>query len=302
MIATIFNKSKPINLVLVAIIVVLSFFLKQLLDLESINFISIVKLISITLLVIFSLFTIDFIAKKNALSDQNSFVILWSSLFFILFEDGLTSYKLLLANMFVLLAFRKIISLKNEVNITQKIFDASLWLAVASILFPPAILFVILLYSSILMYASNNYKNWLIPLISFFIISLITSSFQFFFVGEINLFQFLGFQTITNLTTKEVIVFSLFGLLLLVSLFLVIPSIRLKTQKDKKSYLLLVIGLIISLGVLFFSYEVKSNLFVFSYFPLACLLSVILEKFSNTTIQSVVIYVFILLASLISFI
>jgi len=66
--------------------------------------------------------------------------------------------------LFVLLAFRRIISIRSQREIKKKIFDASLWLGVASLFYFWAILFIVPLFIAITTYAFKDYKNWMIPL------------------------------------------------------------------------------------------------------------------------------------------
>lgn len=294
MIASIFNKSKPINIVLAGLIVLISFLGKQIISLEAINIQVVGKLLFATSLVIFTIFAVDFIAKKNALSDQNSFVILLYVLMFSFFDLALENIHLLVANAFVLLGLRKIISLKSELNTTKKIFDAAFWIGIASLFYAASIIYLLVLYVGILMYASSYYKNYLVPFVSLFVVFVISSVYQLYFFGDISLLQEISFTTIMCFDTLiNKVICILFITLIVAGLFLMPAGIREKTKKNKSTYLLVSIILLIGVLLLFLANSSSISVLVFLYFPLACLLSLILEKF-ETTIQSIMLYVFIL--------
>ncbi|MFD0964585.1 hypothetical protein [Pseudofulvibacter geojedonensis] len=301
MIASIFNKSKPINLVLAGLLVLISFLTNQILDLEVVDATTVGKLLFATAIVIFSIFAVDFIAKKNALSDQNSFIILLFALFFGFFEDALNNFNLVIANAFVLLALRKIISLKSELNTTKKIFDAALWIAVASLFHSVAIIYLLALYIGILLYASNYYKNWLVPIVSLFIVFVIASTGQLFFWGEISYFKEVSFQFLLNFNSfKNILLLALFVTLIIIGLFLLPVNVREKTKKNKSTYLLVSVILLVSVLLSFLSNTESLSILIFTYFPLSCILSVFLERLNNT-IQSISIYVLMLIVLGINF-
>lgn len=299
MIASIFNKSKPINIVLAGLMVLCSFFLKQILSLAVLDFESIIRLVLGTLVVLFSVFIIDFISKKNALSDQNSFMILLYVLFFGLFDNALDNANLLVANVFILLGLWKTISLSSELNTTKRIFDAALWIGVATIFHSSAIIYLFVLFLSILFYVPNYYKNWLVPFVSLFVVFVISSVFQLYFFGEISFLKEISFHIPSCLNNfKNQVICILFAVLMVLGLILLPFTIREKTKKIKSSYLLIAFILLCSTLLLFLTHT--TAVLIFMYFPLSCLLSLFLEKL-DVTIQSIIIYLFVLVVIGINF-
>ena len=156
MITAIFNKSKPINLVLASLLLVLGSVIIQLKSGSIYSWNSVLYNFAELCVAVFSILLIDFIVKKNSISEQNSFVILFYSIFCFCFWNSSETLYLMLSNLFVLLALRKIISLKTQTNTTQKIFDAGLWICIATLFHFWAILFFLInrlvtssLYSSV---------------------------------------------------------------------------------------------------------------------------------------------------------
>jgi len=292
MITAIFNKSKPINLVLASLILVFGFLLVQILRAEMVTIGVFFYKLGVVFVAVLNVLIVDFIVKKNALSGQNSFVALFFSLLFFYFWGFSEGYRLVLANLFVLLALRKIISLKSQAATTKKIFDAALWICIASLFHFWAILFLVVLYVGITMYASNYYKNWLIPFISVFVVFMIVNAFEL--VVNNHFFQFSNTRISTDFqvlnSNYNVSIVALFFMILLVSLVFLPSRIRLKLQKNKWSYSILVVTLIIAAILFFMSPNKSIAMLIFLYFPLATLFTSFYEKISKPRLQSVLLY------------
>lgn len=164
MITRIFSKSKPINFVIVVSIIILLFVVVHYELLQSeITFPLILQLLLKLLIVVFSVFVLDFIVSKNNLTQRNSYAIMSLALLLALFPSGLLHQDVIIANVFVLLAFRRLISLQSKLYIQKKLFDAAFWIALASLLYPWAILFFVVIMVAVVYYSQNDIKNILVP-------------------------------------------------------------------------------------------------------------------------------------------
>lgn len=299
MITAIFNKSKPINLVITTLLVVLGFTIANFKIPQNFSWNHFLLNIGVVLLAVFSTLLVDFIVKKNAISEQNSYVVLFYSIFFFCFWSQQENYYLLVSNVFVLLALRKIISLKTQTNTTKKIFDAALWICVASLFHYWAILFFIVLYLGITLYSSDYYKNWLVPIISVFVVfiiayalQLITSRQWFSFEKIIIERGFHEFNSPINIAT-----ISFFSALLIIAVTFLSPSVKQKLQKNKLSYVVLLFALLIAVIILLLAPHKNNEMLVYVYFPLAALFTVVYEQISKKWLQTSLLYV-IFLASI----
>ena len=303
MITAIFNKSKPINLVFTSLILVLGFVINQLKSDELFSWISISYNLSELAITVFSVFLIDFIVKKNSISDQNSFIVLFFSIFCFCFWSRSETLHLMLANMFVLLSLRKIISLKTQTNTTQKIFDAGLWICIATLFHFWAILFFIVLYLGIAFYSSNYYKNWLVPFVSVFAVFTIVTGYEmaihnsFFQFSNTTIVR--GFNNVNSNIDIAVLMF--FALILLASLIFLSPSVRNKLQKNKVSYVVLLFALLVALIIFILTPNKSVSMLLYGYFPLAALFTVFFEKIPKERIQSLVIYVMLITSVILCF-
>ena len=99
MIATFFTKSNPIHYILAFLYLIFLFYIKGSHDFSA--------LLSLPLLLI-SIFFVNFIISKNTLNKNNNFGIVAICFFIGLLVEDLQSYDLLLSNIFLLLALRRI--------------------------------------------------------------------------------------------------------------------------------------------------------------------------------------------------
>jgi len=83
---------------------------------------------------------------------------------------------------------------------------------------------------------------------------------------------------------------ALFFMILLVSLVFLPSRIRLKLQKNKLSYLILVMALIVAILLISISPNKSIAMLIFFYFPLATLFTSFYEKISKPWLQSVLLY------------
>ena len=162
MITSIFSKSKPINFIIVAVYVSLLFVITNYALLFSDLNASLVTLFkwAITL---FLVFLLDFIVAKNNLTQRNSYAIMTLGLLFGMFPEAMTHLDLLVSNLFVIFALRRLISLHSKLNIKKKLFDAAFWIALATLFYFWAILFFALVIVALIYYSQNDFKNVLVP-------------------------------------------------------------------------------------------------------------------------------------------
>jgi len=178
MISSIFGKTKPINYVIVLgfvfVFYCLIFFLRSEQS-YSLNELALQLIVLGALL--FSFFIVNFIARRNQITESNTFAIYFYTLFIVLFPETITDNNAVMCSFFLLLSQRRLISLRSLKNIKLKILDATLWVGVASLFYDWAILFMILIFVGIYFYDPKNYKNWFVPLIGLSGLGIITLAF-----------------------------------------------------------------------------------------------------------------------------
>ena len=197
MITSVFKKSTPINLIFVVFLMLVFFLIYQFQDLSWTNsVILILKKTGLFFLLLASVFLTDFIAKKNGLSKDSSYTMFFYLLFLLLFPSVLKNTNLIASNFLVLLALRRLISLQSLKASKEKIFDASLWIFLASLFHFWSILFILLVFISIIFHVSRDYRNWALPFIAFFVAGILSLFFSMILYQ--NAFEFINTNVIMN--------------------------------------------------------------------------------------------------------
>lgn len=274
MITTIFSKSRPFNYILVTALLILCFFLYQLKDAEWMNSgISMVKKIGLLLLLTASLFISNFITKKNGLSKDNAFPFLFFFVFLILFPTTLGNASLIISNFFILLALRRLISLQSLVTPKEKIFDASLWIFIAALFHFWSILFILLVFVSIILHVARDYRNWILPYIAFFAVAIVFLMVSLMFDKALidNLLEGAKFDFEFNYFTNKFqnIALSIYVALAVLFLFTQIVSLPSKPLIHHNSYKKIIITFFIGFIVFVVSPAKNNSILIYTFMPLA---------------------------------
>ena len=274
MITTIFSKSRPFNYILVTLLLILFFFLYQLRFsdwLQSIE--SIGKKGILLSLLIASLFISNFITKKNGLSKDNTYPFLFFFTFLILFPTTLGNSNLIISNFFILLALRRLISLQSLVTPKEKIFDASMWIFVAALFQFWSILFIILVFVSIALHVARDYRNWILPYIALFAISILYTAFVLMY--DRSLFNQIleGATTSFNFnyfTNKyQNIAISIYAAITVLFLFSQIAAYPSKPLVHHNSYKKIILAFFIGFLIYLISPAKQNSLLIYTFMPLA---------------------------------
>ena len=169
MISSIFGKTKPINHIIVLVFLFAFYWLVHFFLFNK-NF-SLEQLPTKALVLgvlLFSIFIVDFIIKRNKMTGPNSFAMLFYGLLMVVFPETLADDNAVLCSFFVILSTRRLISIRSLKNIKLKIFDATLWIMVSSLFYDWAVLYLLLVFVAIYIYEPKNIRNWIVPLAGIF--------------------------------------------------------------------------------------------------------------------------------------
>lgn len=173
MLTSLFNKSRPISYVFIGILLLTVYLLNIFRHNDwSNNIYGLSIKLVIFGCIAFSLLPVWVIGNKHKLTQQNAYPLFFYSCFLILFSTYFNNYKIIIVNLLILLALKRIFSMESQNNFHLKIFDAALWIFAASIFHFWSILFLFVLYFTIVHYSSNDYRNWLIPIAPLFVVTI----------------------------------------------------------------------------------------------------------------------------------
>lgn len=154
--------------------------------------------ISFRMLVIFvlmfSVFIVNFIVSRNQVTGTHSYAMLYFTLLIVVFPETLVDPNAIFCSFFLLLATRRLISMRSEREMKAKIFDAALWIGVASLFYDWSILYLIVLYVAIYFYDPKDLKNWFLPLSGLFAVALVKLAVEMSQDGTATLFSSFDFQ------------------------------------------------------------------------------------------------------------
>ncbi|ESU21989.1 hypothetical protein FCR2A7T_04540 [Flavobacterium cauense R2A-7] len=306
MIASLFNKSRPINYVLISLLLIVFYFLYLTKDFSWTEYyFTIVQKTGLLLVLIASLFLVRFITKRNGLSKDNSYAAFLFFIFLILFPTTLVNSNIILANFFLLLALRRLISMQSLVTPKEKIFDASFWIFVASLFHFWCILFLILVFISIVFHVSRDYRNWLIPFIAFFAVLvlfilavlLIDRNLLGFVADKIQIsFDFTYFEnTFQNIALAF---FSSVAVLFFATQVLALQNRPLNMQSSYKKILF---TFLLGVAVYVLSASKNNSFLMVTFFPLSVLGTNFLEGLDNKWVKESVLGGLVLISLIIFF-
>ena len=166
MISSIFGKTKPINYIIILTFLFVFYWFTYF-SLYSLPYKTDYLLHQIVALgaLLFMVFIINFIAKRNKITAIHSYTIFFFALLIVLFPEVLLDNNNILCSFFLLLAIRRLLSIKSLKKIKIKLFDATLWVVISSLFYDWAILFLILVCVTIYLYEPKNIRNWMVPFI-----------------------------------------------------------------------------------------------------------------------------------------
>jgi hypothetical protein len=241
-----------------------------------------------------SSFLINFIALKNELTKTNNYALLLYFVFLLFFSSYFQNKNIIIANFFLLLALRRLISLKTMVSTKEKIFDASFWILIAALFHFWSLFYIVLVFIAIMLHVSRDYRNWVVPFIalvavtllfflvnSFFDNSLLSSllsktyiSFDFYYFE--NIYQRLAFALFTSL--------SLFAFVLQI---FDIPNKALNMQSSHKTILF---SFLLGIGIYIISANKNNGSLAFCFGPLAIIGANFLEKMESKWLKEIMVY------------
>ncbi len=299
MITSVFKKSTPLNLILVVFLMLVFFVIYQTQDLTWFNStLSLFKKAGLFLVLLGSIFVANFVAKKNGLSKDSSYIVFFYFLLLLFFPSVLDNYKLILANFFILLALRRLISLQSLKASKEKIFDASLWIFIASMFHFWCILYIVLVFISILFHVSRDYRNWILPFVALFTVGIISIFFSIKFnknildhVLEHSETNF-GIDYFTNNYQNGA-----FSIYLTIALFFVISMFTSFSNKPlllQTSFKKIIASFFIGLVIFAISSNKSNDLLIFTITPLAIMATSHIEIKQLQLKQEIVLMVLIL--------
>ncbi len=194
MISSIFGKTKPINhIIVLSFLSAFYWFVNFVMPLGLDPLEGIYKKLLVLAVLLLSVFMTDFVVKKNKMTDTNSFAILLYAMLTVVFPETLTDANAIFCSFFLLLATRRLISIRTLKDIRLKILDATLWILISSLFYDWAVIYLFLVFAAIYIYEPNNIRNWAVPFVGVFVFFMIAYGFLILVRNEVFLREHYNF-------------------------------------------------------------------------------------------------------------
>ena len=302
MIASVFNKTRPINYLLIGFLIIISFF-SYIISKEKFNldWSNVLNQSLFLFLIIASTILVNFISLKNDLTKNNTYAALLFFTFMLFFPSVFENKNILISNFLLLLALRRLISLKSMISTKEKIFDASFWILLSALFHFWSIFYIILVFISIILDVSRDFKNWLIPFIA-----LLTVIILFFLFNEILdntllerllnktyiSFNFTYFENVYQ--NLALAIFSSISLLLFVGF---IMGLSKKLLNMQTSYKKILFSFVLGLGIFILSANKNNSYLAFSLAPLSIIGANFVEDLKTNWVKETTLYIFFFLGA-----
>lgn len=299
MIASIFKKSKPINFVIVLAILLLMYIYAYIfLVKEPFSLTVLGKQVMVFGISFFSVLLLNFIVVKNKLTEQSSYHILLFAVFLALFPYALVNVKVLLSNVFVLLAFRRLISMRSQIKIKKKLFDAAFWIGVAGLFYFWSLLFFILIFATLFLYSDNRIKNWIVPLTGIATVFVLLIAYQLVRFENLEIiysnlprfnFDYSNYNSIRLIVAITLLLS--FGLW---SVLYYLRNLRNMLKAQKPSHKIVVAFAVIGILVAFLAETKNSSEFLFAFAPTSIIIANYLDTAEENWFKETFLLVLVL--------
>jgi len=301
MLASVFNKSRPINYALIGGGLVLFYFLYLFQDDQwTDSYLLLLQKAGLLLLLSGSLFLVNFITRRNNLSKANTYAMFLFMVFLVLFPTSLSNINIIIANFFLLLALRRLVSLQSLITPKEKIFDASFWIFAAAVFHFWCIIYIVLVFISIIFHVYRDYRNWIIPFVAFFAVAVIyvmaglIAGAGFFkqVLDDTRIsFDFTYFENIYQ--NIALAVFSSIAVLFVIPYGFSISSKPLNLQSSHKKILY---SFLIGVGIYVLSDHKNNSFLAFTFAPLAIMAANFLESQENVWFREIALTLIVAIA------
>jgi hypothetical protein len=303
MLANFFSKSKPVNF----IIIIALFLIYYVLDTFIYRSIAInIKVVVVIPLYLGVFFLYNFIISKNRLTKGDSYA-------FLLFVVGLgclpllnLSYLILIKYIILFLFLRRIYSLRTLKLVYDKLFDSGLWLGVLFLASPEYVLYLFLLFASVLLFVKITFRTMVIPIVGFLIPLFLFFTYHFYVDTLDDFYQLfdIGFTLDFNSYTSNFYVstLSIFGVVTLIAVLLKSGKIFSVSNRFKRSWILLLVHLLIALASLFLVEVRDGTELIAILIPSTILIANWIQSVERKLIVNIVLLLFLVISFAVHFI
>ncbi|WP_242134022.1 DUF6427 family protein [Aestuariivivens marinum] len=300
MITSIFSKSKPINFILVFFITALAFLIANIkFSTQPLTITLVMEKFVLFFVCYSSVLLLNFIVSKNGLTKNNNYEILLYSLFLLAVLETTQNTNVLFANFFILLALRRILSIRSQTKLNKKLFDSAFWIAIAALFYFWSILFFVLIIVALMLYTDNKLNHWIIPftgIITVFVFTVAASILYYdSYFGAFKSLPYISYDFSYYNTGGFIVVITVLLIFGLWSLIFYTRRIKKKKKALRPSFNLILFAFIMAIAVIVLAPKKDSSEFLFMFTPLAIIITNYIETIKKKWFREVFLVALILL-------
>jgi len=305
MLTSFFGKSNPVNFLLLSSYILVVVFTKGLLDpmIDS-HWTSWFLLLLNAGLLVFAMLLVDFIVRKNTLTQSHTLGIYVFSCIVLLFP-ALLQWDALAALILGLLGFRRMFSMSSEKNTEKKILDASVWMLLASIFYFWNLLWFIPLFLAIAFMTHKQFRHFFIPVMGSIGMFLIITAYHFIIEDSFDWFwrwlKWPSFDFVAYGTTSIMVGITMLLSFYFWALFHRLGMVSDVPKKIKNNYILLTYTSIASIFVVLMSFEKNGAELVFLAAPTSLIIAGYLERPYDLWLKEIMMWLLLLMPIMILF-
>ena len=295
MLARFFNKSEPLSFISLIFLLFIYVIIWLLVGVkETISFNNVMSAAGLFFFFLSLLFIVEFIIRKNSLTPLNYYASFIFVILIGLFPTVINFSNISISNIFILLALRRIYSVKTKKETLKKLYDSGFYVGIAFLLYPITIIYFTLIYVSYFIYLKIINKQLILPVLGFLTPLLIVFTYYFIF-DDLNSFITLveinvGFDYHEYLSINFYIPI-LFILFVVLWAFVIVFLKRNSLGREGKNSLNLVIGHLLLTLVLINSHNLEiRNSIQFLFFPISIVIGNLLSLNNNNWIKNTLLY------------
>ena len=296
MITSIFSKSKPINYIIVMVVLVIAFALHFFYEVKDDNY-TIISFIALSI-GLFYVFITDFVISKNDLTKRNSYGIMLLALFFVIFPEVFGNINIMVANLLVLFALRRLFSLHTKRDLTKKFFDAVFWIALSTLFYTWAVLYLFVVFIALGYYWQNEGKYIAVSLFGvvtvFILLVLYNIVFKDQYLSQTNFDFSYGFDFSDYNSLSEIIKLTVVVALYLWSLILYLKNTSEKNKTLKPIHTLITLASFIAIIIAVLAPVKNGNEIVFFMLPFSIIVANYIETIDKLWFKEMLVVLLIL--------
>lgn len=300
MLTSFFSKSKPINTIVVLVYMTIGFIVASINTFnQGFTGAQILGVIGLWLIYIFTMFVLNFISQKNSFTYHTSYRMLLFAGFTLAFPEALINPRIIISGLFIMLSMRRILSLRSDLYMELKLFDASLWIGLATFVFFWSHIFVFVLLVALFFYGMNSWRYWFIPSLAVAAIAILGTCYVLFINEDssyiLSLIDDASFSFRQYSTIRIMLPIAFVSAFFLGTIWAFLKEYTTASTSLRPTYVLILVFALVALLVVLVAPDKDGQEWYFFAIPLAIMATSFFESTSNKWISEVLLWIIVLL-------